>query len=399
MAQENAKRHWPFPALLLATFLIYFHSNPLAGNFYDYTCRIAGEMLQGRLGMIEPPPDWLNEMIPLNGRYYSAFPLGSVLTMLPLAAMKRLHLINEFPGKALAALTAGLIAVLLYALSGRYRDGVSRRLALTLFPVFGSWMWANLAFAGAWHLALGLAMAGQLGALYFILIRFRPLPAGICFAIAFGNRTELLLLSPLFLFLLHREAQLRGMDRWRAIDRFLMLPVLLGVMTLAYNHARFGSLFDFGYARIPGVLDEPWYSHGIFSLHAIPGNAYAMLIEPWQRSDAWPYLTPTGFGGSILLNCPFLLLLFRLGARDATLKSLSWVAILVLTFLLWCHGNPGGWQISYRYGMILLPWMFIVMLENGRPRVAWWEALLLALSIAINAVSTWLFLHTRLMSP
>ncbi|MFN0087229.1 MAG: hypothetical protein ACKVX9_17710 [Blastocatellia bacterium] len=399
--QDNEKRAWPFPvlALLLAVFLVYFYSNPLAGNFYDYTFRIAGELLRGRLGMREAPPEWLNEMIPFDGSYYSAFPLGSVLTMLPLAAMKRLNLVNEFPGKALSALTAGMIAALLYAVSGRYRDGFSRRLVLTLFPVFGSWMWPNLAFAGAWHLALGLAVAGQLGALYFILIRFHPLAAGACFAAAFGNRTEIVLLAPLFLYLLHREAQSRGGDRWRAIDRFLAPPILLGVLTLAYNYGRFSSIFDFGYARIPGVLDEPWYQHGIFSLHAIPGNAYAMLIEPWQRVGHWPYLTPTGFGGSILLNCPFLLLLFRIGARDATLKTLSWIAILALTFVLWCHGNPGGWQISYRYAMILLPWMFLILLENGRRRASWPEILLLTLSIAINAVSAWLFLHTRLIFP
>ncbi len=399
MPQENATRHQSFPALLLplATILIYLFSNPLAGNFYDYTYRIAGEMLQGRLGMIEAPPEWLNEMIPFEGRYYSAFPLGSVLSMLPLAALKRLGLLGEFPGKAIAALTAGGIAALLYALSARHGDGRGRRIVLTLFPVFGSWMWANLAFAGAWHIALGLAVAGQLGALYFLLCRFQPLLAGACFAVAFGNRTELLLIAPLFLYLADREARARGADRWGAIDRFIALPMLLGVLTLAYNYARFSSILDFGYARIPGVLDEPWYQHGIFSLHAIPGNAYAMLIEPWRRIDAWPYLVPTGFGGSILLNCPFLLLLFRRGARDAALKILSWAAIVVLTLLLWCHGNPGGWQISYRYAMILLPWMFLIMLESGGARVRWWELLLLVLSIAVNAVSAWLFLYTKLL--
>jgi hypothetical protein len=394
------QRETPFLplALAIAVFLVYYFSNPLPGNFYDYTLRIAGAILDGRLGLVEKPPDWLNEMIPHEGRYYSAFPLGSVVTMLPLAVLKKLGAIGEFPGTLLAAAIAAMTAVLFYLLSARHHDAAGRRLLLTLFPVFGSWMWANLAFAGSWHLALGLAVVGQLGALYFILARFSPFAAGCSFALAFGNRTEIVLLAPLFLYLLQRRGLQLGRDRWRGADRFLAVPAMLGVLTLLYNYARFGSIFDFGYARIPGVLDEPWYAHGIFSLHAIPGNAYAMLLEPWRRIEAFPYLIPWGFGGSILLNCPFLLLMLRPGARDATLKLLAWGAIVVLTIVLWCHGNTGGWQISYRYAMDLLPWMFLILLESSPRKVRGWEAALFILSLLVNAYSTYLFLRTGLIS-
>jgi hypothetical protein len=264
-------------------------------------------------------------------------------------------------------------------------------------------MWANLTFAGAWQIALGFAVVGQLGALYFILVDYRPSLAGFCFALAFGNRTEIILLAPVFIYLIHRHAPVSdpkdSAGRWRTIDRFVAIPVALGALTLVYNYARFSSIFDFGYARIPGVLDEPWYQHGIFSIHAIPLNAQAMLIEPWRRVDHFPHIVPTGFGGSIFLSCPFLIYLFRIGARDATLKSLAWISIAVLTFTLWLHGNPGGWQISYRYAMVLLPWMFLILLENSPKRVGLIEVALLIASIAINAYSTWLFLWTQYMSP
>lgn len=386
-------------ALFIATFAAYYFSNSHSGSFYDYTFRIAGALLHGELGLADRPPDWLNEMIPLDGKYYSAFPLGSVLTMLPLAALKHLRVIESFPGTFVAALLAGAASLLFYLLSARYCDNIKRRLTLTLLPIFGTWMWANLAFAGAWHIALGFAVVGQLGALYFILIKYRPMLAGLCFALAFGNRTEILLLAPLFIYLIYKHAPAQdakdGVSRWQMIDRFVALPIALGLLTLGYNYLRFSSVFDFGYARIPGVLDEPWYAHGIFSLHAIPLNAYAMLIETWQRVDGFPYLTPTGFGGSIFLSCPFLIYLFRIGARDATLKTLAWAAIAILTFVLWCHGNPGGWQISYRYAMVLLPWMFLILLESSPKRVSPIEVALLLASIAINAYSTWLFLWTK----
>jgi hypothetical protein len=383
-------------ALFIGTLAVYYFSNSHSGSYYDYTFRIAEALLNGKLGLTERPPDWLNEMVPLDGRYYSAFPLGAVLAMLPQAALKRLGLIELFPGTLTAALLAGAASLLFYLLSAKYGEGVKRRLMLTLLPVFGTWMWANLAFAGAWQISLGFAVVGQLGALYFILIDYRPALAGLCFALAFGNRTEIILLAPIFIYLIIKnappDAVKEGLSRWRMIDRFVAVPIALGLLTLGYNYARFSSIFDFGYARIPGVLDEPWYQHGIFSIHAIPLNAQAMLFETWRRVDRFPYLTPTGFGGSIFLSCPFLILLFRTGARDAMLKTLAWIAIAILTLTLWLHGNPGGWQISYRYAMELLPWMFLILLENCPKKVSPIEVALLLISIAINAYSTWLFL-------
>jgi hypothetical protein len=65
-----------------------------------------------------------------------------------------------------------------------------------------------------------------------------------------------------------------------------------------------------------------------------------------------------------------------------------------MTFVLWCHGNPGGWQFSYRYAMILLPWMFLLLTGNGAPKVTVPEISLFAVSIAINGTATWLFLWT-----
>ena len=85
-------------SLFIATFAVYYFSNSHSGSYYDYTFRIAEAMLGGNLGLTERPPDWLNEMVPFDGKYYSVFPLGAVVAMLPLAALKRLGPIELFPG-------------------------------------------------------------------------------------------------------------------------------------------------------------------------------------------------------------------------------------------------------------------------------------------------------------
>ncbi|HEY7180622.1 MAG TPA: hypothetical protein VIC84_04340, partial [Blastocatellia bacterium] len=132
-------------ALFIGAGAVYYFSNPRSGSYYDYTYRVAEALLSGRLGLTEHPPDWLNEMVPLDGKYYSVFPLGSVLTMLPLAALNRLGVIESFPGTLMAALLAGSASALFYLLSARHGASINRRLTLTLMPVLGTWMWANLA--------------------------------------------------------------------------------------------------------------------------------------------------------------------------------------------------------------------------------------------------------------
>lgn len=405
----------------------------------DYTSQIASALLRGHVGLPEKPPDWLNEMIPWEGKYYSAFPLGAVLSMLPVALLRETGLIQGFPGRVLAALIAGLCVYFFFGLAKAFGPDYSslkepatarlaRRIMLALFPIFGTWTWCNLGFAGAWQIALGLALLGQAAALYFTLVRPAPVIAGAFFTLAFGNRTELLITLPLYIYLFwrqpngkpqgtvvacgtatesndppqgvntidRRKLRQRLQEKAPTLVRFLTLPIILGLLTAAYNFARFHSIFDFGYIHIPEVADEPWYKHGLFSIQAIPWNIYTMLFQGFESISYFPYIIPNGFGCSIFLASPFLCLLFRPGGEY---KVVSWIAIGVLTLVLWLHGNPGSWQFSYRYAMILLPWMFLLLTGNGRPHISLSEISLFLASIAINAIAVWQFLWTNQIQP
>ena len=378
---------------------------------------IASALLRGDLGLREKPPEWLNEMIPYGNRYYSAFPLGAVISMVPVALLQKASLIHNFPARILAALIAGACVYFFFQLAKAFGPDYSslkpkplaRRILLALFPVFATWTWCNLGMGGAWQIALGLALLGETAALYFTLVRPSPFIAGAFFALAVGNRTELLMTAPFYLYLFWRRSteNTAGQSRTIRIKQglrvnapmvidFLTLPVALVLLTAAYNFARFHSIFDFGYFHIPEVRDEPWYEHGLFSLHSIPWNVHKMVFAGFRDDPNFPFLSFDPFGCSILLSSPFLFLLFRNGGRY---RVICWIAIGLLTFILWCHGNPGGWQFSYRYAMILLPWMFLLLTGNGPPTITVTEISLFAVSVAINATATWLFLWTDKIQP
>src|SRR6266446_2073307 len=396
---------------LFAALVFYFSTNPTLRDL-DYTTEIASAFLRGDLGLREKPPEWLNEMIPYGNKYYSAFPLGAVISMMPVALLQKMSLIHNVPARVLDALIAGACVYFFFQLAKAFGphysslkpQSLARRILLALFPIFGTWTWSNLGMGGAWQIALGLALLGETAALYFTLVRPSPFIAGAFFALAVGNRTELLITAPFYLYLFWRRSNENAAAQSRTtrikqglrvnasmfID-FLTLPVALVLLTAAYNFARFHSIFDFGYFHIPEVRDEPWYEHGLFSLHSIPWNVHTMLFEGFLDDPNFPFLSFPPFGCSILLSSPFLVLLFRAGGRY---KAISWIAIALLTFILWCHGNPGGWQFSYRYAMILLPWMFLLLTGNGPPKPTVTEISLFAVSVAINATATWLFLWT-----
>ena len=415
--RDSVWRFWiPAGLSLFAAIAFYFSTNATLHDL-DYTNQIASALLSGHVGLKEKPPDWLNEMIPHRNSYYSAFPLGAVLSMVPIALLQKVGVIHNFPGHVLAALIAGCCVYFFFqlakALGANYSsfEGTSlvRRIMLALFPIFGTWTWCNLGFGGAWQTALGLALLGQTAALYFTLVRPAPLVAGVFFALAFGNRTELLITLPLYLYFFWRRSDKDAMRLSRIhivkqqlwenrsmLIRFLSVPATLALLTAAYNFARFQSIFDFGYLHIPEVPQEPWYEHGLFSIHAIPWNMYTMLFQGFESISYFPYILPNGFGCSIFLASPFLFLLFREGGRYTVA---AWVAIALLTLVLWCHGNPGSWQFSYRYAMILLPWMFLLLTGNGPAKVTIREVALFAVSVAINATASWLFLWTEQIQP
>src|ERR1700730_18699563 len=137
---------WVASGLALVALLLFYFSIKATQQHFDNTARIASALLQGGLGLRQPAPSWLNEMVPANGRYYSVFPLGAVLSMLPVAVLQNVKLIHDFPGRALAALIAALSAWFLFHLSVIGTRSIPKRILLSLVPIFGTWTWCNLGF-------------------------------------------------------------------------------------------------------------------------------------------------------------------------------------------------------------------------------------------------------------
>src|SRR4029453_11727320 len=94
----NRRDLWAAIGISLFAAVAFYLSTKATLHDLDYTSQIGSALLRGHLGPQETPPDWLNEMIPWKGEYYSAFPLGAVLSMLPIALLRNMGLVQNFPG-------------------------------------------------------------------------------------------------------------------------------------------------------------------------------------------------------------------------------------------------------------------------------------------------------------
>jgi len=142
--------------------LVFFFTTKATMHDFDYTARIASALLHRHLGLDRQPGSWLNELVPFEGKYYSVFPLGAVLSVLPVALLQQAGWIHSFPAQVLTALIAGLCVFFFFGLSSVQTKSVGRRIVLALFPIFGTWTWCNLGFGGSWQIALAIFYSGAI---------------------------------------------------------------------------------------------------------------------------------------------------------------------------------------------------------------------------------------------
>jgi hypothetical protein len=148
---------------------------------FNYTFLIATAILDGHLGLATGP-SWLNELVPMRGQFYSVFPLGAVLSVLPFSLLVRLRLLGQYPTAWVVALLAGGCTGAAYWYTYARRDLTQpKRVLLALWLVGGTWFMTNLLFSGAWQIALGFAVVGELAALVFTVVRPQPVLAGLGF--------------------------------------------------------------------------------------------------------------------------------------------------------------------------------------------------------------------------
>ncbi len=373
-------------AATTAVFLATAEREPQA---YDYFVRLADAFLHGRLHLLEAP-SWLNELVPGGGGWYVVYPPVPALLLVPFVAAFG----AEFPQQLASCLFGATSVGLAWLLLGRFALDVRRRMILTLVFGFGTVFWYVAETGSAWYLGHVTAVMFSLAAAILALDRRWPLVIGVLLGLAAISRLPVALASlGVLMLLLGIGWPLRvPADRALAVRRTLGFGIGMAVpvgLYFAYNLARWGTVIDQGYTRIPGVLEDPIYEkYGIFAIEYIPRHLHAIFLRSWNFVDDPPFFQPSWWGLGLFLTTPVLVWLVRARLQDPRVLG-SAIATALVAIPIVTHGNVGLAQFGYRFSLDVQVFLFIILatvFERGMSRLAWLASIA---SIGICAYAIW----------
>ena len=152
---------WVSSGLILFVFLAYGLIS--GGQFVhrDYFVPLAEALLQGHLD-VRGLPDYYNELVPSNGKWYVVFPFMPALLVMPWVLLTK-----GAANQLWACLFFGAInAALFLDIAKRFGQPLRRALLFAILFAFGTVHWYGASDGGAWHFA-------QVTALTFLFLAIR----------------------------------------------------------------------------------------------------------------------------------------------------------------------------------------------------------------------------------
>lgn len=300
--------------------------------------------------------------------WYVSFPPFPAVVIAPVVAVWGLATRDALFWALIAAFGPVAFFLLLRRLSD---EGYSARtlrenLVLTGLFAFGSVFFYVAVQGTVWFAAHVVSVTLIALYLYFGLGLRRPLLAGLMLGLCFMTRPTTALLALFMAFELWRNRE-RG---WLRAGMLFSGPILLiGVVAMTLNHARFGSVFEFGHAYLqigwrPRI--EKW---GLFNYHYFPKHLAIFLASlPWLTRTA-PFIKITKHGLALWFTTPNLLWLGWPQTQSepgrAVLRSLLLAALPVIVMNL-AYQNSGWAQFGYRFALDYLVLLFAALALGGR---------------------------------
>ncbi len=424
--------------LLAGAFLIYLLSarqfNAGRGDFFY----LADAFLHGRTWLLSGLGPYDNVVI--GGRVYVPFAPFPAILLAPLVAIIGPQQADTWQPIVNAALAA-VDVWLMWTLAARLGvQRISDRLWLAVLFGFSTAIWWVTTRGGVWHTGHLIASMLTLLALIELYGRRRAILVGLLGGAAFLTRAPLLFAMPFYglWFLLGADGRLRpalraalgrpvetapdpapaasvktssaaaptsaaaAADSTEGARAFLAaLPVrdwvylVVGFLPAAvfflwYNQVRFGSPFESGYglASLPNFLIA-LRAQGLFSVSHLAMNIDYLFWHLPKVIPTFPFFRPDGFGMSILLTSPALLLAVRADWRSSRSWLLAGAALFTLIPSLLYYG--GGWlQYGYRYALDSIPFvMALCGLAAARHGIGWGWKLLIVFGVIVNLVGVY----------
>jgi len=353
---------------LAATFVLAHGST----STIDRAMQLAINLTQGRFDL--GPGFRSNDIVILNGRYYQAIsllPIVPYLALVPFAALWPLaHWI-------VSAVLGVVTAWLALPIARRYGPKGTTAYWLATLGAFGTLLFTQAITGNFYYL-------GHVEAILFTfvaLIEWRGQRRGWVLGLTLGlaglARPTVLLAAIPFGVALALDAG----RRIRTLAGFVAPIVGTVLLALAYDFARFGSVFETGYGI--SQLSAPlaaMRAQGLFSIRHLSSNLALFIGGGFGFREPFPYLVPNDNGHSILLTSPALLAAVGAPLRDFTVRLLWAATIIVAIPVFLYYGGGGAITYGYRYALDFMPFLLALVAIAARTRFGALEKLLIIMS-------------------
>lgn len=363
------------------------------------------EIWQDIRARLKPPSmhDWSY----FEGKYYGYWPPMASALLVPYVAVAGLR-----ASDTLLSCLVGAATVLLTFLMLREADRLglvpvttAAATALALLLGLGTVHFYLAVTGHVWFFSQIVAAFFLTMAMWFILRADRSWPwaaaAGAAFGASFLSRNSVLLTAPFFIGAAYAIGRRRTPHPWPETIRltaiFFAPLVLAGALQLAYNTARFGGILEDGVRTQIATGGHPRFQrdyaeHGSLSLYYVPRNVYYYFLNPTLRQHRRTQaMTFDPFGNSMFLVTPAFLYVFSAFRRRDGLLIGTWAGVGATLVLLLSFMGTGWYNFGNRYLLDLIPLVILLVAVGMGGRLMRRSALLIGLSIVVNAWGTYRF--------
>lgn len=363
------------------TIAVYFLFTPKTYQYLNYFTPLANSLLHLKLDVPDNPN--LNELVPHAGKFYVVYPPMPAVVLIPFVAIFGADFNQKWASIIIAAISVGLF----FLLSTRFTKKRWISIFLTLLLGFGTNFYFTSLVGSSWYFA-------HVCAVFFTILAFigatskKPLLTGLFLGGAFLSRLPTIMIFPILIYLLMEESEKK--ERTRLLTNFLVAVLSAIIIFGLYNKLRFGSFTETGYSLIPGILEESWFSKGVFSVSYVWRNIRAAFASFPIISTHFPYLVPSNYAMAIYLSSPALVLVLYSKFKEGRVKFLL-MSIILAAIPGFMHATVGFTQFGYRFSLDYIV-LLILMLASSFERIGWRAALvLLSLSLAVNFYVIYLY--------
>lgn len=314
-----------------------------------------------------------------NGHYYMYFGIvPELLLFLPFRAITG-HVLPGWIGTAIFAVLSIIgLSLLISSFGKKYKNSLHTggQIAL-LFIASAILLWYPSKYPSLYCTPIIAAVCLLVWMLYFALkgVFFNPglkirylLLAAICGALVFGCRPPMaiseLILIPLLPELFKRiRGFKRGSMKLRAIASIIVPYIIVAAGLMWYNHARFGSFFEFGQAYQLTFVNQSSYNGNVWE--RITAREIFLYIKDAfislpKLSPSFPYVSE--YAGIFIMFPVLILALVPSIKADKRLKGLHIALLLapVLIVISQCLFSP-WWHIRYACDFSILLIMAMIL--------------------------------------